>query len=488
MRKQSMKKGGAAFLAAVFAVVLLAFAGCGTPGAQRTETPASAAPAPEATPHIHEWNEGVCSGCGEVCTHVWHDGVCRNCGLVCNHEWNDGVCRICHLHCGHEWNEGVCEICALHCGHSWKDGICEICGLGCNHEWNDGTCTRCGKVCPHTRHDAESGLCETCGSACSHEYLNGICVRCGEAPVFITKLIDFPAEIRTPGEEHGSIEGFYYSPGEGEVLPGEHGTGTYKERAMRNLAVYTPPGYDADRQYNVVIIAPGAGHNARFWLERANMVSGVLGRINGRDLLDRLIERGYIEPMIVVVAEYYLHISPEDVATVYEPDLRERILPFLAENYGTYASVDGDGQLVAAPEHFGFVGVSYGSMVGWQILPESSDLFSYWCLLSGAFQDEEEMIERINTGLNGRRRIRWLYTGDGNQATGWKAYENHITALDKDCWNLELGKNFCFVAIERSEHSFSTWDVGLFNSLQVFFHNSYIPLRIPVLPLEILPN
>lgn len=471
MRSQGMRKYWRKLLPVILIAVILLFAGCGTSEARNSEL--SATEMPESAPHVHEWSDGICKSCGAVCSHRWHDGVCRICGKACDHAWYDGVCGICYMRCEHEWNEGICR----------------ICGEGCAHYWRDGVCTRCGAVCPHTNHDAESGLCEICGSKTSHEYLNGKCTRCGEPPSFITKLIDLPADIKTAAEEHGEVEIFYYAPGKSEVLPGEHGMRTYEERKMRNLAVYTPAGYDPEQQYNVLIIAPGAGHNASHWLERANLLSGALGRLTGREMLDRLIEHGQAEPMIVAVVEYYLHISPDEVAAVYKEDLRERILPFLAENYGTYASVSENGTLIAAPEHFGFVGASYGSMIGWRMLPDCSDLFSYWCLLSGAFQDEDQIIERINKNIIASRKIHWLYTGDGNQATGWKVYENHMKALDSNCWNLELGKNFCFVAVEKAEHSYSSWDVGLFNSLQVFFHSRYVPVRkVPTSSMELLPS
>lgn len=457
-----MKKTWAMFLSAVFVVLLILLAGCGATAAQNAEPLPTETLAPEPTPHIHAYyDDGVCRICGAVCLHIWQDGVCRVCGMVCSHEWHNGVCEICHLRCEHEWNGRVCV----------------ICGMRCSHRWEDGVCTRCGTVCRHVWHDAETCLCVVCGEKATHEYLNGICTRCGKTPSFITKLIDLPASLGIPAEEHGKVEVFHYLVGEGEVLPGEHGTKTMEERKMRNLAVYTPPGYDPENQYNVLIIAPGAGHNAHFWLEWRNLVSGVLGRIKGSELLDRLIEHGQIEPIIVVVVEYYLNLSPEDVAIAYEKDLRERILPFLAANYGTYAAFCEDGSVIAAPEHFAFAGASYGAMVGWQMLPDCTDLFSYWCLLSGGFQNEEQIIARINEGVAESRKIHWLYTGDGNQAEGWKAYENHMKALNKNCWNLETGENFCFVAVEKSEHSFSTWDVGLFNSLQVFFHSRYAPVH-----------
>ena len=425
-------------LPVIIGAVLLLLAGCGVSRAPDAELPAAETPvlettAPEAA-HVHEWRGGVCAICGEVCAHEWRDGVCAVCGEVCAHEWQDGVCAV------------------------------------------------CGTACPHERHDAQSLLCEVCGMKAAHRYLDGKCTRCGEAPLFLSTLGDYPEDMSAAAERHGKTEIFHYPAGSGEILPGAHGTATAEERKSRDLVVYTPADYDPEKQYDVLIIAPGAGHNARFWLEKANLLSGALGRIRGSELLDRLIEHGRSDPMIVAVVEYYLHVAPEDVAAVYKTDLRERILPFLAANYGTYASVDENGKLIAAPEHFGYIGASYGAMVGWQMIPDCTDLFSYWSLFSGAFRHDEELAARIVDGVNRNGPILWLYAGDGEMAPGWEAYRNRIVFLDESCGCLEMDKNLCFIAVENSSHGFQAWNLGLYNSLKVFFHCSAAPEGEPALP------
>ena len=244
---------------------------------------------------------------------------------------------------------------------------------------------------------------------------------------------------------------------------------------MLDFVVYTPFGYEPAERYNVLILTPGAGHNAHYWLERANRVSSAFGRVRGADLLDSLIAGGYIEPLIVVAVEYYLHDGPEQSAVYFEQNLRWFILPFLAENYATYATVDEYGILVPSPEHFALVGASYGAMIGWQILPDCADLFSYWGLLSGAFKHNEEMIARINAGVGEETPIRMLYAGDGKLAPGYSAYRNRIKQVTKECACFEEGNNIIFLLAENTEHGFSTWNMGLYNCLQIFFRNEFVP-------------
>ena len=448
-----MRKGRTALLAALLAAVLLLAAGCAS------SPKSGGADAPETTPHVHQWRDGVCRVCGAVCEHDWQQGVCRVCGKVCAHEWEESVC----LHCGKV------------CTHKWHDGVCRVCGKVCAHDWQQGVCTVCGKVCAHERHNGESLVCACCGMAVSHEYVNAVCTRCGGSPVFIDWIKDVPRSLMTPATEHGTTETYHYPLNEGAIEPGAHATGTVAERKQRDMVVYTPYGYDPETPYNVVIVSPGAGHNAHFWLEWTNLFGTVFGRLEGRELLDRLIEQGLIEPVIVVVVEYYHQGTPEMISVPYGKDLRERVLPFLAEHYATYASVDENGDFVAAPEHFAYVGASFGSMIGWQLLPYNTDLFSYWGLLSGAYTQDEEMPGRFNDNIGDEHPILWLYAGDGAKAQGWMAYQHRVENMDENCACLEMGSNLSFVAVRDTEHDYAAWNTGLINCLQIFFHNRFVP-------------
>ena len=254
----------------------------------------------------------------------------------------------------HTWQDGVCDVCGAQCSHVWENGVCSVCGLHCTHSWENGVCTICGLTCPHVRHDAETGRCPDCGLTVDHRMVNGECCRCGAEPQFVMTPNDYPGEVLSAiPEEHGTLDTWHYFPLEGEVEPGERVVKSRQDKKIRELVVYTPPGYDPAQRYNLLLIAPGAGHSAHQWLEKTNRVNGLHPRITGRNLLDSMIAHGYTEPLIVAVVEYYLHGAAELVAPVYEQDLRQRVLPFLAREYSTFASVgeDGDGLGAAALLH-----------------------------------------------------------------------------------------------------------------------------------------
>ncbi len=65
--------------------------------------------------------------------HYFADGKCVLCGTYeCevngNHDWNNSVCSVCGNHCEHKWDAatGKCTICQIDCTHKYEK--CDICG------------------------------------------------------------------------------------------------------------------------------------------------------------------------------------------------------------------------------------------------------------------------------------------------------------------------------------------------------------------------
>lgn len=105
--------------------------------------------------HTHEWENGICNGCGTACEHVDANG--------------DGKCDVCvsetDVHT-HEYENGVCNGCGTSCTHTDVngDGACDDCTLETDvheHDWNDGACTGCGTSCTHTDVNGD-GTCDAC--------------------------------------------------------------------------------------------------------------------------------------------------------------------------------------------------------------------------------------------------------------------------------------------------------------------------------------
>lgn len=160
----------------------------------------------------HSYENGVCAGCGAVCTHAeyaegkctvcgaaephahtYTDGVC-GCGEICNHaEYAEGKCTVCGAAepCVHSGgtatckDQAICEKCETAYGelaaHNYgtdADGKCDACGADCSHSYADGVCGTCGFACVHESYS--EGKCAVCSAVCPHaEYLDGKCKVCG---------------------------------------------------------------------------------------------------------------------------------------------------------------------------------------------------------------------------------------------------------------------------------------------------------------------
>ena len=124
----------------------------------------------------------------------------------------------------------------------------------------------------------------------------------GAVPQVVLIPNDYPGEVlgEIP-QEHGTLETWHYFPLTGEVESGGRVVKSREDKKIREIVVYTPPGYDPAERYDLLLIAPGAGHTAHQWLEKTNRVNGLYPRITGRDLLDSMIAHGYTEPLIVAV-------------------------------------------------------------------------------------------------------------------------------------------------------------------------------------------
>jgi hypothetical protein len=503
------------------AAALLLAAGCGTsPAESETPPPPAESETPEPTPHEHSWADGVCRSCGAVCAHEWADGVCTICGKVCTHEWADGACAVCGMPCAHQWKSGVCTVCGLACAHEWADGVCTICGLRCLHSWADGVCTVCGAVCEHEwyrgacrrcampcahewrddgfcaicglpcSHDWQDGVCTICGLRCRHEhhdpetclctacglpvehrYVNGRCIFCGEEPAYVMDRLDYPKEVLQGTEDRGTLESFLYDRRTGEIR-----TGTRREDKFDfGFVIYTPYGYDPERQYNVVLLMPGVNQDCHTWLEKNIAFDATYHHFKGRDLLDGMIACGYCEPTIFVSVEYFQNGAPDRIARDLEQDLRTIILPYVVGHYGTYSSLDEKGAVTPEREHFAFVAVSFGSIVAWDLMTYCSDLFSYWGCYAGCFADRETIAARIDATAAAGYPENFVYTGVGLQEEGWNTLRKYSDEMIAECSSLEYGKNIVFHEINHSIHWYSCWFIHLHNSMQIFFKTVYEP-------------
>lgn len=92
--------------------------------------------------HVHVWQSGKCTECGEVCTHLrWNKGECSACGI---------------LHTPHKYTDGKCLVCGAYCTHTV---------LSAEH-----LCLNCGTVASEHHFTAGKCVAEGCNAVTEYEY------------------------------------------------------------------------------------------------------------------------------------------------------------------------------------------------------------------------------------------------------------------------------------------------------------------------------
>jgi enterochelin esterase-like enzyme len=172
-----------------------------------------------------------------------------------------------------------------------------------------------------------------------------------------------------------------------------HGTVSYRlyysksMDLMRNMVVYTPPGYEENtrKEYPVLYLIHGATDTEETWFK--------VGHVN--QIMDNLIAKGQAEPMIIVMP--YANAAPAlqkenrtlDASKfggdIFRNELIKEIIPYTEKQYRALKSSDkraiagfsrGGGQTLAAgakhPEIFGYVAAYAPAIRGDQAALEAS--------------------------------------------------------------------------------------------------------------------
>jgi enterochelin esterase-like enzyme len=152
--------------------------------------------------------------------------------------------------------------------------------------------------------------------------------------------------VEAPNAVHGSLVDLTYPDPESTNPAGQH-----------YVAVYTPPGYEANRTpaYPLLVISHGGGGNEADWFTQ-----GVANRI-----IDNLIAAGKLQPAVVVSTNF--NGLPGGNAG-YQNDLLNRVIPFVESKFNVSHNAADRA----------FAGLSAGASRANQLIFNATNSFGYY--------------------------------------------------------------------------------------------------------------
>lgn len=198
-------------------------------------------------------------------------------------------------------------------------------------------------------------------------------------PVGALGLIPFVALLQAP-----SCQATAATPAHGQLLDVVvHGPSLEENllrlSADRDVSIYLPPSYgESGRRYPVLYLLHGIMDSSRTWTQSQGPSQPGFATI--QDLMDRGIERGWLQEMILVIPDVdkTCHYTDSPVKGGWGTFIATDLVGYVDRNYRTIPdpgargilghSMGGHGALKLAMTHPGIFGVVYAmnpSMLGW---------------------------------------------------------------------------------------------------------------------------
>ena len=328
--------------------------------------------------------------------------------------------------------------------------------------------------CSHPSHDPTELWCSVCNEKVPHDYSSGTCPLCGRKAETTDYCLDYSLWLDL--NDSGTVETVEYETK-------DYGNGTYRTETKK-MQVYLPYGYSEENKYNVLILLHGSDGTENYWFSRDQYYTypddDMCYSVRINILLDNMIYYRYCEPLIVVSPTYYLNDYERDQgdlpyrdAEQFAEELRNDILPYLAEHYSTYAADGSYDSLKAAREHFALIGASYGAFVTYRsVISRNIDLISWIGAVSGCNTPiKDYVVPAIDAAEFDGCDIDLLYIAAGsNDSLREDAYEGYEDMLAY-CSKIN-SDNIMFVEMKNAVHEDRVWDNAIYNCLFYFFKNT----------------
>jgi len=202
----------------------------------------------------------------------------------------------------------------------------------------------------------------------------------------------------------------------------------------REMYIYTPPHYDADKKYPVLYLFGGSGEMASTW--------SLFGRVNF--IADNLLAEGKALPLIIVMPNnQVVHRSDpkhtERTFDLFDKELVSQVIPYVEKNYSVKA--DKHNRAIA--------GLSMGGRHAMVIGFNNLDLFGSFGILSAA---ESLSLTPAVKDPDFNSKVDYLFVGAGTNETNEKA--RHVL-LHQELMKRNI-KHEYYIGSDGA-HDFITW-------------------------------
>lgn len=347
-----------------------------------------------------------------------------------------------------------------------------------------------------------------------HNFIDGKCKYCDYTTIFRQMPLSESPEILLtpqPADKQGEvIEVWYKTRAYGlEATHPELGELHIVKRAF----VYLPAGYDPDREepYNVMFKMHGNKNNEGYWFKKADYAetdSSYTGGYGTTNVLDYMIANGLSEEVIVVgitfyqfyINEkqgdsvnalpgidgyYYGYIDPdyprvegtidntkESFDTEFWKEFRYDLLPYIVDNFNTYAKSSSEEDMIAARDHVAFTGLFRTAESSNATISNLFAFYSYIGYETGNIAGDP-FLEVWNAEYKDKYDVKYMCITCGETENPPAKIESmnkfiEVMGLQQGS-DISKGDQVDFLYIQDAAHNYKTWITSLYNELLVFF-------------------
>ena len=251
--------------------------------------------------------------------------------------------------------------------------------------------------------------------------------------------------------------------------PANHGT-VIKENytginGSKTMYVYVPYGYDSSKKYNVFYLMHGGGENEGTCFNDSAIDIDIM--------LDNMIDRGDIEPMIVVTPTF--NKAPDGAGDVWK-EMRETIIPYVEKKYSTYANGDtSTDSLKASRFHRAYGGFSMGGGSTWRMFCNNLDICAYFMPLSGHSWDGAGGVQNAIDKGGYSQRDYFIFAATGTEDIAYGNMVPLMNTLKSDTKRFTYTSDFSqgnlyFLEAKGNVHWWPQVRHYIYDALPYFFH------------------